>query len=344
MRLLDLYGLNDPEPELVHEFEADLTKSIGRVNVFHLNGDEIAQSLPRVDAASLADAYNIVYPAWELARYPEPWAEQLARFDEVWAPSAFIRDAIAPAVSIPVVHMPLACQVVLPSFLSRRYFGIREDRFAFLFFFDFRSYASRKNPEAVIEAFRRCLASGPQTPSVLVIKLNGAENAPDATERLLGLLDGIESQVVVLNRTMSDNEVKNLVRVCDAFVSLHRSEGFGRGMAEAMVLGRPVIATAYSGNMDFMTPDNALCVDYRLVAVPAGAYPFAEGQVWAEPDVEQAARYMTQLLADVAAARALGQRAGLAVRRQLSYRKVGLRYLDRIGEVMRTRADAVVTG
>jgi glycosyltransferase involved in cell wall biosynthesis len=114
---------------------------------------------------------------------------------------------------------------------------------------------------------------------------------------------------------MEDNDIKNLIRCWDCFVSLHRSEGFGRGLSEAMYLGKPVIATAYSGNMDFMTLENSLPVNYQLVNVPNGAYPFGEGQVWAEPDLEDAVNHMLRLIDDSSLGRGMGQRASLTIRR-----------------------------
>lgn len=329
-RLHDIYRMNEPDEGMRAEFADALTDRLGAVNVWHINGDEVKPVLERMDSVRAPGSYDIVYPAWELARYPREWAEQLERFDEVWTPTDFIRDAIAPAVSKPVVSMPLACEVLLTGFLGRRAFGIPEDHYAFLFFFDFRSYASRKNPGAVVEAFERAVRERPTARTSLVIKLNGAENEPQAHAELAERLRPLAGRVVLLARTMSDNEVKNLVRACDCFVSLHRSEGFGRGLSEAMFLGKPVIGTGYSGNMQFMTPATSLIVDHRLVPVPAGAYPHWQDQVWAEPDVAQAARHMVTLLDDRSLGRRLGEAASLALREGFGYRPVGMRYLDRL--------------
>jgi glycosyltransferase involved in cell wall biosynthesis len=229
--------------------------------------------------------------------------------------------------------MPLACEVLLTSLLTRRYFGIPESDYTFLFFFDLRSYSERKNPDAVIRAFRRVLAAKPFAKARLVLKINGAEKAPETKGRLLESLADISRSVTIMDRTMSDNEVKNLIRCCDCFLSLHRSEGYGRGMAEAMFLGKPTIATGYSGNLDFMTADTAFLVPFELVPVTENAYPHWQNQCWANPDEDAASRYMVRLLDEPSAGRALGERASIQIRVNFGYRPTGLRYLTRLDAV-----------
>jgi glycosyltransferase involved in cell wall biosynthesis len=328
--LSDLYSLNEREPAHAAEFSPFETTSFGRINIWHVNGDEVAQALPHTVARQVQGSYNIIYPAWELSRYPAPLARQLELFDEVWAPSHFIRESIAGAVTVPVLHMPLACEVLLESFLGRRYFGVRESAFAFLFFFDVRSYQIRKNPEAVIDAFSQVAHRRPNDDLVLVMKVHGAEQNPDRYAALRARAEPLGARAVFLPEPMTDNEVKNLVRCCDAFVSLHRSEGFGRGLAEAMCLGKAVIATGYSGNMDFCDETTTLLVPYRLVEVPEGAYPFAAGQVWADPDVTAAANAMQRMLDEPGLAEALGQRAALRLQAGFGLRVAGVRFRDRI--------------
>jgi glycosyltransferase involved in cell wall biosynthesis len=124
-----------------------------------------------------------------------------------------------------------------------------------------------------------------------------------------------------------------LFACCDSFVSLHRSEGFGRGLAEAMLLGKPVIATGYSGNMDFTTADTACLVDYRLIPVGPHEYPHAEGQQWADPDLDQAARYMRRLVEEPAFGAALAERGRRLVEAQHGVKPVGERYRARLAEL-----------
>jgi len=323
------------DPDLDRDFSPFLVHEPGGVNLFCVNGDEAARVIETVGRKALEGSYNIVYPAWELARYPECWAKVLERFDEVWAPSAFIRDAIAGVVSKPVVHMPLAVDLKLSSFLGRRHFGIPEDAFVVLFFFDFSSFADRKNPAAVLKAFEHLAARRPNAHIHCVIKSRGGADADEAQSALEDRLAALAPRAQAIYGDLSDNEIKNLVRVCDVFVSLHRSEGFGRGMAEAMAMGRPAIATGYSGNLDFMTPETSLLVDYDLVPVAEGAYPHGDGQVWADASPEHASRLIEQLLDDRAAARAMGERARRHIRENFCLRAIGQRYVDRLKAIGR---------
>jgi len=331
--VVDIYGLVEAAAEAKREFGPYVRIGTGKISVFHINGDEVEQVLAHLEDRCEPGSYNIVYPAWELSRYPDEWARQLDRFDEIWAPSKFTQKGLVDACKRPVMRMPLATEVVLSSFLGRRYFGIPEADYVFLFFFDLRSYIARKNPEAVIEAFCRMNAKRPYAQTRLVIKVNGGEHNTDALERLRIGMQELRDSGILVDRSMTDNEVKNLVRCCDCFVSLHRSEGYGRGMAEAMYLGKPVIATAYSGNMDFMSPDTALLVPFELIPVPEGAYPHWQDQVWADPDIDATSDSMVRLVDDPRFGRVLGKDASRHIRLEFGYRATGLRYRQRLQEI-----------
>lgn len=337
--IVDIYGPQGvPDPELVSQFGPAVTPLLGDgVNIYCINGDEIEQALSVLPNPMADGSKNVIYPAWELERYPKAWAEQLMRFDEVWAPSAFIQAAISPVVDIPVVHMPLACEVYRRQLVSRRRFGIRDSAYAFFFSFDFLSYVERKNPFAVIEAFRKVVAQRPYDDIALVIKTNNAERRPEMKARFDEAIAPLRERVVVINATLTDLEMKSLIWVTDCFVSLHRSEGFGRGLSEAMALGKPVIATAYSGNMDFCTEDTTLLVPYTLAPVQSGEYPHWQDQHWAAADVEAAARVMRFLIDNPDEGRKIGTRARTHLAVNFSYLATGLRYaarLEKIGQGM----------
>jgi glycosyltransferase involved in cell wall biosynthesis len=327
----DAYGLQEPEMAQAREMLPCMTDQFGAVNIFNLNGDEIEPVLKHL--GGMPKGFNIIAPAWELPRFPAAWAEQVNRFDEAWCESMFIQKAVAQATKITVLHMRLATEIRLEDFVGRRRFGIAEDSYCFLNFFDFRSYIARKNPGAVLECFRRVIAARPWAKTTLVIKLHGADAAPQAYREFLAAVEPMAGRVVVINATLRETEVHNLIRACDAFVSLHRAEGYGLGLAEAMFLGKPVIGTGYSGNMDFMTKENSYPVAYTLVAVPAGAYPHAENQEWAEPDLDDATAKMLALVDDPKAGRALGAIASRDMRVRFSHRAAGLGYAARLAEI-----------
>lgn len=337
--LIDIYGMDrNKDPDFEREFAGHVVPKLSpKTNLFCINADEVEQAMGVLEhlgsGPAFQSAYNIIYPAWELSKYPAPWAKILDRFDEVWAPSKFIEDAIVPVTTKPVAHMPLAVELTVSSFLGRRHFGIPENAFVCLFFFDFSSYAERKNPFAMLEAFEKLVAQRPHAPLHAVVKYKGGDDGNPARKALEARIRALGGQIQAITRQLSDNEIKNLVRCCDAFVSLHRSEGFGRGPAEAMIMGRAAVATNYSGNLDFMTPETSRLVDCQLIPVAEGAYLFGEGQVWADPSVDHAVELIGGLIDDPAETRALGERARRHIRTHFSARAVGLRYVARLEEL-----------
>lgn len=336
-RIVDVYGpQGTPDRELMAQYDAVTDRHLGDgVNIYCINGDEVEDVLRALPNPMAEGSKNIIYPFWELERYPAEWAKQLSRFDEVWAASAFIHDAIAKVVDLPVVHLPIACEVGRRALRSRRHFGIRESAYAFLFAFDFLSFLDRKNPFSVMEAFRALMAERPYDDVVLVIKTNNAHRRPDMKERFDAAVASMGDRVKVIDGTLTDLEMKSLIWLTDCFISLHRSEGFGLGMAEAMSLGKPVIATAYSGNMDFCTAETVHLIPYRLIALRQGDYPHWENQRWADPDVEAATRAMRDLVDDPAKGREMGARARRHLLVNFSRLATGLRYEKRLDELSR---------
>lgn len=336
-RLLDVADANRGfDPDLERDFAPHLVTALGRgVNIFGVNGDEAGRVIEKLGETAFSRAYNIAYPAWELARYPKVWAQALNRFDEIWAPSSFVQQALQEAVSKPVHRMPLPVDLKLSSFLGRRRFGIPEETFVVLFFFDFASFAERKNPWAVLETVERLAARRPDADLYCVIKSRGGREAGAAQDELGARVAALGDRAQAIYGDLNDNEIKNLIRVSDVFVSLHRSEGFGRGMAEAMALGRPAIATGYSGNLDFMVPGTGLLVDHELRPVAPGAYPHGEGQVWAEASPEHASRLIEQLLDDPREARAMGARGRAYIGEHYSVAAAGRRILARLEAIGR---------
>lgn len=305
-------------------------------NLFYLNADEMTRAYELLGNGFFAGRYNIGCFAWELSKFPEPWQRSFEHLQEVWAPTEFIRQALEPATQLPVIHMPFAIEPGDTGPLRRTDLGLPDDKFVFLFFFDFRSYVSRKNPHAVLEAFFQAFPQGGKEPVHLVIKVNGIENKQEEFAAFLQDERMRDTRIQIMSTSLDDRGIKRLVAACDCFVSLHRSEGFGRGLAEAMYYGKPVIATAYSGNMDFMRADTSCLVGYKLIPLQENDYPFWQGQVWADADVAQAAWYMRKLVEDPVWASTIGAAAEHYIKAHHSYRAVGLcqrKRLERIGVI-----------
>jgi len=338
--VVNVYQGKPQDRELEREFAEDLrTTSAGGIDIFCVNGDEVEPILSHLGSRRVPADFSIAVPFWELSRYPAVWARQLERFDEIWVASAFIRDAVAQELDRPVTVIPSSTGFKPGPSVGRRYFSIPESAYAFLFGFDLRSFHERKNPMAVLEAFAEVIRARPARDMVLVVKMSGADTRPEAAEEIRGRLAERTAnlglgRVVLIERDLTDRETKELVRCCDCFISLHRSEGFGRFLAEAMLLGRPVIGTAYSGNMAFMNSEVSCLVDYRLIPVAPNAYPCWEDQVWAEPDLEGAIAWMIRLVDDPGWGRRLGQRGSTHIRSNFSYRAVGLQYLERLRRIL----------
>lgn len=344
--IVDIYGpAANVDTELLQAYAPFTTSFLSdEINVFCINADEVEQAFEVLAKRNLKreGSYNIIYPAWELAEFPDEWIQYLERFDEIWAPSHFILDAIEPKTDTPVVHMPLACEIGARGLYSRRHFRIPESSYCFLFAFDFLSYVERKNPEAVIEAFKLACDQRPEADVRLVLKLNNVDRKPEAYERFKSSFSAYRDRVVLLENTLSDPEMKALMWSIDCFVSLHRSEGWGRGISEAMVLGKATIATRYSGNMDFCTDETTFLVPYELVHVRPGEYPFWDGQKWASADMAAAADFMVRLIDDPQAGEAMGKRARAHMARYFRFLPRGLAYARRVDEIWSTSSAAEI--
>jgi glycosyltransferase involved in cell wall biosynthesis len=258
---------------------------------------------------------------WELPTFPDPWRDSLDAVDELWAPSKFIEHALNKWTNKKVVHMPVAVEFSCNEKFDREYFLLPRDKFCFLFSYDFYSFSSRKNPESVLKAFNKAFKLDDDRVR-LVMKVSYSDKKREEFNDLLKLV-ACDPRIIIIDKLLSREEMYGLLNSCDSYISLHRSEGFGLGLAESMYLGKPVIGTAYSGNMDFMNSENSYLVDFKLVPVPEGAYPFWENQVWADPDVESAAQGMAKILGDIEFRLSIAKKGQKTIKEKHSFDYVG---------------------
>ena len=312
------------------------------VTLIHTNPDALRRALsaprrdPRLDPRRLLDRFTIGYWAWEASSgIPEPWRACLPLVDEIWVPSTFTAAAVAPHVAVPVIAMPhaVAAPPVPPAF-DRQAFGIPDGTVCFLFLFDATSNITRKNPAGLIRAYRTAFPD-PASGTLLIVK---AKKLSDGERHALEAVAGGRPDIRIVNEPWTAERVAALMTACDAYVSLHRAEGFGLTVAEAMACGKPVIATAYSGTMDITTPDTAYLVPCRLTRLEADDGYYRRGTVWADPDLEEAARLMRRVVSDPEEARAMGARAAARIRTHFSPEAIGARMRDRLAALMPARS------
>ena len=253
------------------------------INLVHMNPDGLSQFLGRYGRDVLPGRVNIAIWVWELHAGYAPWHAQSRLFNEIWTPSTYSANAIRPVSEVPVYVIPHVVDGLPTPDAARK-----EDdgAFVFLYIFDIASTFERKNPLALVRAFRK--AFGSRQDVQLILKYHHSEFDSAAT-KLLERLAQTTPNIRTINETLPEEQVYELLRSCDCFVSPHRSEGFGLNIAAAMYYGKPVIVTGYSGNMDFTTPENSFLIDYDLVAVQRETGAYKANYVWAEPSEDHLA-------------------------------------------------------
>jgi glycosyltransferase involved in cell wall biosynthesis len=273
---------------------------------------------------------NVGYFAWELPEFPDAWTSSFDYLDEIWCPSDFVREAIAIKAPFPVLTMPHAIGFERPSGDTRALrsrFGLPQDAFLFLSLFDLNSYAERKNPRGAIAAFSR---SGLATQGCqLVVKVHNAAGNPKEFEALRAWARETPG-IVILNETLSRADVYGLQASCDAFISLHRSEGFGFAVAECMYLGKPVIATDWSATREFVTEENGYPVRAQVVELTENHGPYFKGSVWADPDLDDAAACLQRCAGNRAESARLAARGQATIEERFSPAVIGARYQKRL--------------
>ncbi|MEY2513029.1 MAG: hypothetical protein QOJ89_387, partial [bacterium] len=255
------------------------------------NPEGIEGARDQIGAEALAGRHVVGMWWWEVDALPPRWLRAFDVVDEVWVGSRFVADALAAVSPVPVVHVPLAVSEPQASDAGRAELGL-PDGFLFGFVYDYASIAARKNPLGLIAAYDRAVPASERERVRLVLKSLGGDGRWAAEHAEVVAAAAACDGVVVVDGHMAAGDKNALLRELDCYVSLHRSEGFGLTIAEAMLLGTPVIATDYGGSRDFVTPFNARPVDYRLVSIGPGHDPYPATGTWAEPDLAHAAKRM----------------------------------------------------
>lgn len=301
-----------------------------RINLFDINGNGMEEFFRTTSHDVLKDRYNIGYWAWELPEaVPEDWEPAYEMLDEVWTCSDFSAQAIQKTSPIPVCTIPHTICVRQEKQFTRADFGLPEQKFLFLMMYDVSSVTERKNPEGAIQAFLKAFADNEKV--CLVIKIN-APMGWDCDSPLLKKLAGY-SNIYPLVQSYSKPAINRLLALCDAVISLHRSEGFGLVPAETMALGRPVVITNWSGSTMYAKPEACCPVPYTIVELNKDYGVYKKGSHWAEPDIDAAAQWMKKLVEDPEFYRTVAARGKQVIEEEFSPAAVGKQVQRRLAEL-----------
>lgn len=314
----DFHGLESHDITVVHvQPEPLLDTAYERADLF--------ERLPR--------PYRIGYWYWEFDSIPDSWVTHAQKVDEVWAATEFVARGLRERISVPVRTLFPGVQLAPYARRGKSHFGLSEKPYTFLFVFHMMSVMERKNPLGLIRAFKS--AFGEDEGARLVLKTSFGDRHPEQFDVLKKAAVG--ANIVLINEVYTPDNLLSLMDACDAYVSLHRSEGLGLTMAEAMLMGKPVIATNFSGNVDFMDESNSLPVSYKLVKLGQAIPPYDADLEWAEPSVEHAAQLMRRVYDDQGWARELGARAKESAETNLSLQSAGRKIRHRLEEIKAMR-------
>lgn len=339
-------ALFDIDLQLPHGFDdGSLNDYLGSetpygIHLLFVNPDYLDDAIKRIGKTRLSGGYVIACWFWELEVIPPAWLSALELVDEIMVSSKFVETAFRRVTDKPIFRVPLPLGEVPDSGLTRADFGLSPNTFVFLVTFDFNSWLDRKDPFSVVEAFVRAFPRERNDVQLLIKSSNGYRH-PEPFLRLLKAADA-DSRILVRDEVIDRAHVQAMQRCVDGYVSLHRAEGFGLGLAESMRLGKPVIATAWSGNVDFMDDRNSLLVDYKLVPVEPGQYSHTQGQRWAEANVQQAATYMRRLVDEEHLAERVGTQARIDILEKLSPQIIAQRVIDRLTRIYQARNTVAV--
>lgn len=283
----------------------------GDVNLVCVDPARFPLVMDRLGVRFRQNRYTIGFWSWDVEDLPPELATAAQLLDEVWATSQHAAGAIHRAFEANDIDRPV--HVVAPPVRASAASGGRgrselglPDGFLFLSCVDMLGVVERKNPLGVIEAFCRAFAPG-EGPQLVLHSMNGSTQIPELERLRFRALD--RPDIHIRDGYLDPGDHQACLAASDAYVSLHRAEGFGYGMAEAMLMGKPVVATGYSGNLEFMDEQNSYLVGYEMTPIGVGRWPYPAGSRWADPDLDAAAAILRRIVEDPAAAQAVGERA-----------------------------------
>ncbi len=319
-----------------HAFDHSGAGQLHDVNIICLNAEHLLGYVEGGAGELLADRISVGVWFWETDLFPEYLRPALKYVDEVWVASEFVAEAIRAVTTTPVRTFPLPVERPPESAVTRGALDLPEDRFVFSFVFDFYSTMARKNPDGLVSAFTR--AFRPDDGAFLVVKSMNGDRFSDDLRRLEEAAEG-RPDIRIVDGFVPSDQVSAYTSLADCSVSLHRSEGFGLTLAEAMSLGKPTVATGYSGNLAFMSDDNSYLTRYELTELSEDVGPYPAGSTWAEPDVAHAAELMRRVVEQPDEAKERGERGRQTILSDHSLEHTAAFLAERVPELHRIREE-----
>jgi glycosyltransferase involved in cell wall biosynthesis len=299
------------------------------INLIVANPDQSKVLYSMKGSSYFEKRYNIGVWAWELSEFPEKWISSFKYFDEIWTLSNFVRESVSKNSPIPVFKITCPIEMDESKLVSKREnFGLKNE-FVFLLIFDYLSVFERKNPLAVISAFQSTFKDTEKVK--LIIKSINGSKFPSEQKKLKSTIKS--KNIILYEEHMDKDEILCLLASSDCFVSLHRSEGLGLSIAEAMYASKPVIATNYGGNVDFMNSENSFPVKYELIELEKDHGPYAKGNCWANPNVIHAAELMRYVYDNQEIAKKIGKNASKDIKTNMSFQVSGKEINTRISKI-----------
>lgn len=311
----------------------EVNDPIYATNIFFINADQLYfhYKLNNLKREWFKNRYNIGYWHWELPEFPNEWVKSSKLVNEIWVSSIFTSHSISLKTTKPVFMIPHSISIEKPNSLDRKYFDLPENSFLFLTMYDTHSTSERKNPSGTLEAFKRAFPHNNHSVG-LILKISNSSHSPKEVELLKQSCSNYEN-IYFFDKILTRDEVNGLINVTDSLVSLHRSEGFGLTLAEAMYLGKPVIATNWSGNVDFTNDNNACVVECTLQKIDKNYGPYTKNQYWAEPNIDQAALLMNKLVCNPDFYNRVALLGKETIRTKYSCQEIGNMYKFRLNQL-----------
>lgn len=333
------YVLNDFKEKISPDIKDENTNGLTiteenpfDINLIQINVDNFERLLNSNGTSYFAGKYNIGFWAWELELFPSSFQKYIDFLDEIWVPSNFCLNAISQISNKPVLRFMHSIDIP-ENDVTRFDLGLPDDKLIYLTIFDYHSSIHRKNPYATIKAFEDAFGDDPS--KLLILKASIGVEYPDVKNELHSYIEN-RKNIMLIEDIFPREKLYGLMKNCDVFVSMHRSEGFGLTMAEAMYLGKPVIATGYSANTEFMSAFNSVLIPYTLIRV-GDDYIYSElNNYWADVDIKDVSLAMKRLGESPSERKQLGQRAKKHIKDLLSPKTIGKRMKSRIDYIYDT--------